>query len=284
MVGPEARPITLFYGLSQAGRAIVATHLEDTDCQGHGLTCPSDGVPLPQRRIKRHKRSSGGDLFSAVVAALKSDDFSGSLTLAEAWASLPDLWIMSLGSETVPTAIPVDPQLPGGMTISNEVPAALLFHREVEPGTEIEASVLAELLGRYPTATGWEIKADRARVQSWEGGARVRVLWRAEASSFGDRQERLDEVAPAYRYSDQFWLRPALDGANLNPLLAWWCVLYALSSVARYEPRSWRSWLDVDSSQDAASLEHGLEVALGALPHLVLEALTGERILLPPLS
>ncbi|MGO9899681.1 MAG: YaaC family protein [Solirubrobacteraceae bacterium] len=53
VVGPAARPLPLFYALSQAGRAIAAVHLPDPGWRlaGHGLSArPQDGVSDLLRR------------------------------------------------------------------------------------------------------------------------------------------------------------------------------------------------------------------------------------------
>jgi hypothetical protein len=62
-------------------------------------------------------------------------------------------------------------------------------------------------------------------------------------------------------------------GTYPHPLQAWWLVLFSLSTFARYQPAQWREALDVDQSQVAVRLEHALDVALTALPKLILQAL-----------
>ncbi len=59
----------------------------------------------------------------------------------------------------------------------------------------------------------------------------------------------------------------------LNPFIAWWAVLFALSMMARYEPSNWAGMISIDSSSDANAIENLLDQALGALPHLILEAI-----------
>ncbi|WP_438296154.1 YaaC family protein [Streptomyces sp. HUAS TT7] len=69
------------------------------------------------------------------------------------------------------------------------------------------------------------------------------------------------------------YVLPALQGNQrpLHPLLTWWGVLYALASIARYEPQSWAKSINVDKRNDriANAIEHLLEMALSAIPELV---------------
>ena len=62
-------------------------------------------------------------------------------------------------------------------------------------------------------------------------------------------------------------LRPG-DPAQ-HPFTVWWAVLYALSMLARYQPREWAGLVSVDRSGDAVALEHLLEESLLVLPELI---------------
>jgi hypothetical protein len=53
---------------------------------------------------------------------------------------------------------------------------------------------------------------------------------------------------------------------GLHPILALWCVLLALSSLARYEPATWSKMIDIDRSPEANAIEHLLEQAANSLP------------------
>nr|WP_073966720.1 YaaC family protein [Streptomyces sp. CB02460] len=69
---------------------------------------------------------------------------------------------------------------------------------------------------------------------------------------------------------------PALTGNLLpmHPLLAWWAALYALSMLARYEPATWATAVNVDTSKQAVPIEHLLDEALDAVPALALEVMS----------
>jgi len=50
-------------------------------------------------------------------------------------------------------------------------------------------------------------------------------------------------------------------------------LLFGLSSIARYDPELWIAALDVNNSQLAVPIEATLDIALDALPELILDAL-----------
>lgn len=60
----------------------------------------------------------------------------------------------------------------------------------------------------------------------------------------------------------------------MPPLLLWWCLLYALSHLARYHPAAWTAALDPDKSQQAVPIEKALSMALAIVPRLVLLVLS----------
>lgn len=62
--------------------------------------------------------------------------------------------------------------------------------------------------------------------------------------------------------------------------MTWWLLLYSFSILARYEPRRWAQLLDLDSSEAAVLIEYALKEALTVIPHLILEALDKESLLL----
>jgi YaaC-like protein len=120
-VDAAARPLPLFYALSQAGRAIVAARADDPDIDGHGLAedrqkpAPDD---LLHRRVKRAPSRSNKDAFGAVVRATGSPDLIGAVELGALWATLPQtyrlpteswlpewrqaLWVMDQGGQPAP--------------------------------------------------------------------------------------------------------------------------------------------------------------------------------------
>jgi hypothetical protein len=75
---------------------------------------------------------------------------------------------------------------------------------------------------------------------------------------------------------DEVFITPAIGGMTgpLHPILAWWAVLLALSSLARYEPANWANMIDVNSSPYATAVEHLLDGAIVRIPQMLLSMLT----------
>ena len=95
-IGTAARPLPLFYALSQAGRAIAAHRLDDNwRLAGHGLTDRSERTtPLLERTVA----PAGGQphdgrqpSFAGVAEAVGSEPLTGPVELGTVWAALPDL-------------------------------------------------------------------------------------------------------------------------------------------------------------------------------------------------
>lgn len=68
---------------------------------------------------------------------------------------------------------------------------------------------------------------------------------------------------------------PAVGGndAAHDPLMGWWVTLFALSTLARYNPNEWSLALDVDESRIAEPLARLLVEAMVDVPRLILHSL-----------
>lgn len=285
-VGYASRPLPLYYALSQAGRAIAAAHvMQPWELRGHGLkvcvqTSPLSTivrpVPGPQDSFSRLCSASPGPLTEPVgVEAL--------------FASLPDLFGVDVPGESRrrPLSVhlePMDGHIYPYLNPYMQATVAGLPNRVFE-GLDQEASDLALMaeLEHYPTAAGWQryspqgIHLERPDDYGWA----VELQWDAGGQSPEDHESKLLKVAPEYRLSGRHWMRPTLNAAgdSLSVLMTWWALLYGLSVVARYHPREWANTLQVNKSRIAVPLERTLDIALEAVPHYVLEALTQEQIL-----
>jgi hypothetical protein len=132
-------------------------------------------------------------------------------------------------------------------------------------------SAIARRLALYPTAArgaepgGWILNVPR------RGPKTVSIRWRT-----GDERRALRILGTvAESTNGSYYLCPGLS-SNLDyprPLLRWWAAPLALSSLARYEPATWRSALDIDLSPAAHAFEAGLDLARDRVPELVLELL-----------
>jgi YaaC-like protein len=270
-LGPAAKPLPLFYALSQAGRAIVAAHGDSPRTLGHGLgeVVEDDeaDAPVLHRRVRR--RASDRDTFGAVARATHSGDFSGSIEIGAAWVANPgaprislkrwrDNWRLALDVISEDAADPVADQRGLWAFPFADPPEATVNH-----GHEVEAT-------RYPTLPPTAVTT----VEERKSGESFRT-WRATVR-WPTRDASIDDVAP--RVNGDRCLLPMLVGQAqlLSPLMLWWVVLFGFSIYARYNPELWVKSLDVNSDVDAVGIERMLDAALDYLPALVYEAATGD--------
>jgi hypothetical protein len=131
---------------------------------------------------------------------------------------------------------------------------------------------MEELLSSHGGATGWGIVPN---IRYSAGRPCIALAWPIEEE--GQRgYKALETVATVV--GERFYLRPTLgaDGGEITLLMTWWATLFALSSLARYEPGKWRAAIDVDTSSDAVALQEIFDVALERIPELIYEALAEE--------
>ena len=88
VVSYAAKPIPLFYALSQAGRAIAAACTPDPwVLRGHGLKCEPGANLLDATVEPNHTRAA----FQKVTAAANSSILAGKTQIGALWAANPDL-------------------------------------------------------------------------------------------------------------------------------------------------------------------------------------------------
>ncbi len=160
-VGPAARPLPLFYALSQAGRAIAAAHAVGAwRLRAHGLSATELSHTLLEMPILSDPLQDSGpdvtDSLSALAAATGSDMFAGSVSIGELWASLPELCsllpeepqirpllLVPEGSEPENIRIRTDPSHLYGVIVADgsgeDLEALLHTHY---PGTELYPEVV----------------------------------------------------------------------------------------------------------------------------------------------
>lgn len=269
-----SRPILLFYGLSQAGRAIAAaaTSLGGNDYRlvGHGI----EVLNLDQRpRIADlDVRDRGRGSFTQLAPPLSSGTLPQGASLGGLWASIPTLAEMPLdyGSTEHRPAVQVQvSQVTTGMLLGYVLG---LPQRFSSGSTEQD---IADFLEPYPTLVGHDhARTAGGPLLETDSAGRLGVH-RGWAKAQGeDRQEFLSRLTTPYLDDYNRWVFPVLGGATtaLHPLLAWWAILFALSMLARYEPASWTDNLDVDDNANTVPLEMALGQALDVCPALALRA------------
>jgi hypothetical protein len=265
-VGPASRPLPLYYALNQAGRAIVAQRQmrdQPWEPKSHGLTVrdPPDGW-LQQTPIKpqRHENSS----FRLLSESIRTARLTEHTTLANVWAAIPNLPKPGLGAGC-PRALPLEV-----VHVDPIVSGTLRRLDGLGVGEGADERLRGMLSATYPKAAdGLQIDSVEWETAHFEG-SKAQVSWRTSEGT----------VRPIYasasRYLGGYWLIPRLNKAGdvLEPLMLWWCLLHALSQLARYHPAEWTVALDPDNSRWAVSIEQVLGMALSIVPRLVLNTLS----------
>lgn len=269
-VGPSARPLPLFYALSQAGRAIVAARGDQPEIEGHGLSQDREQPQPPDllhRRIKRAPFREGRDAFGAVSRAIGSPDLSGPVEIGALWVALPnthripeEVWLPSWR----PALTVMD------YTDQRAVQLGLTVIHAISFSGNPHLSPSETLKGRFPSVpadTRYRLlpHSEELVPGNWE----MSMTWKADRP--------LDALAPAESWDPDRSrsLLPTLPNHDevVNPLMMWWVLLFGLSLFARYEPELWMEALDVDQSPLAVPLEAVLQQALVAVPALLHEEL-----------
>jgi len=269
-VAPTSRPILLFYGLSQAGRAVAASSkaagTANWELRGHGIKATELDRPALHKVVIRN---AGGGSFTQLASLLASGSLPSSVTLGSVWATIPDLGRHPLtsGAAAYKTFLHIRAIRDDGNQVVGWVGG--LPWRFTTPYTE---SDIASYLDAYPTLAGsGPIAGDIVREEETHT-ARIQRTWPPQPDGMDAFVLR---STTAYRGDDDRQVFPALGGNTrpLHPLLAWWAVLFALSMLARYEPAAWTTHLSVDSSADAVPLETILDRALETCPELILHTI-----------
>ena len=298
IVSPATRPLNLYYGLAQAGMAIAAAYAPGQwSFSGHGLKLLDTEPDLAEIQV----RPDGDGGFQRVAAVVGSNQIAEPVSIGSLWNSLPDLVdFAALSGSARPEVLRVtpDPGLPSFMGVLGR-PAQTFYSGPAAVRVRVKAAIpdssdldswVRELMKHYPALRNWKIDASEWPIDNVHTGDEIFLkMWlpgsAAERSmSASEMSAIIDTVAPEYRYRVERYVRPSVEGIDKpapSPLMTWWLLLYSFSMLARYQPRKWVRLLDLDKPGCAASLQLCLEVALSAIPHLVLEALDREPILLP---
>ena len=304
--GVMTKPLQLYYGLSQAGRAIasVAPMLPDRQqgkpaepwkLSGHGIAIPGMEQALVTGGGKLGLlpvADKGTGAFTQMAALLGSGSLTADkkqdgspaaqVTVGEIWRTIPEeLGFPLEGALTYPV-----------LGVDDDARVSVADNTGWECGsvegvpTSVKESgdpgALKEFLLHYPAAGSWVLPSDVTHTdptEMWLPGhihesLNVLVLlWPTDPSATKHPVLTGIPARVGARYFNESYLFPALGDNTqpLHPLLAWWAVLYALSMVARYEPRAWTSMTAVNTSEEAVSIEHLLDTAVHRLPRLILD-------------
>lgn len=287
-VSLASRPLLLFYAIGQAGRAIAASRLaRDWQPSGHGLRLSVNHRAPMTSEIRP---IGGSSLFQAVALAIGSAVPTRPCSIRTIWASILECSPYSLDDVLEPRPLEF-----WGDWFDSKPPfvrCRVVVPDAMQPrgtGTDISPEGLervSDYLSHYPTLSGWELAADFAnpanidRDEGWVIELRVPVgnlggLTEGPAPRWKGFYGRLVEIArPSHRVGEGH-VYPAVGGEVMHPLLSWWMMLFAMSMMVRYHPRTWAQLIDVDKSINAVPLEHGLSHAEWSIPDLIFECLSG---------
>jgi hypothetical protein len=294
-----ARPILLFYGLSQAGRAVAAASTaadnNGSRLTGHGIEAPRLDQQPPLHELTVVDKGKGS--FTQLAALLQSGTLPQGATVGEIWATIPSLLGTPLGGtggrEYLP---PLRFTMHGGhgglrpgvvlefLGWVHGLPARFADDPDSGEDDADSGEAVRSFLAGYPTLAG----SDQSLLDYHHIAAVPDDLIPGAAKAFRSWpwpdeppnpevfvKDFEDRRTLPYLGDDDRWVFPALGGSTrqLHPLLAWWALLFALSMLARYEPAGWTGHLDVDASPHAVALEAGLGQALDICPQLILHAI-----------
>jgi hypothetical protein len=298
--GYATRPLQLFYALSQGGRAVTAastllpttTSVPDRDNPGQmkavnvSWQLRGHGIEASGTRSSRIGNVSvNGEwlgLMPGVALALGVEGLvpKERIKLRDLWALIPE----SIEAPLDPSpAFPVLSFQRGTRYRSGEhyydnahlgrIPSRVRDESENDPAT------LNAFLERYPSLRGWEHPpAVRDRIwqpRSQDSFDSLKLHWRYDPDHPPDVLAVNTVRATRYRSNGDWWVFPTVGSMTrpVHPLTVWWAILFTLSMMARYEPSSWASMIEIDSSQDANAIEHLLDEAMDVIPSLLLEAI-----------
>lgn len=287
--GPAARPLPLFYALSQATRAICAVHLKhDFVLRRHGLTWPEavGTASLMHRQIL--PAPAPVSAFTRLCSVLRCSDLSGPVALGNVWRALPDL-----AKPDLPQREPgwLNALVVGRLAVQRRIsrgPEWVEIYAGPRDVAELGVAEWTQRLKRYPSLDGWAPTPSSNDPEEPTyltlGSPPTQVLVLrcaiADTSTGTEAATRVRQAGPLYGGSQTQYAIPTLAGGEfLAPLALWWVVLFALSNLARYEPDQWLRVLNVDRSPLAVPLEDCLVEAIDVLPHHILEALVGRRVI-----
>lgn len=304
-LGYASRPLNLFYGLSQAGRAVSAAWCRpDADARnawrlsGHGISAKGLNQPIERIAVVGENGShlNGRDAarpsFTALASVLGSDYLTRPANLIDLWACLP---------EAIGRPAPGDDARWGPLQIEDPVVAAedreiivgavtawthnwpvdQLRSWETFGGRAFNDRVHRAILTRYPSMSPPATAAmEAAWPTQWLGRrGSICLTWDVGPDTpYLEAAWQLQLYATAYR--GEHWVFPTVEAQRLHPFITWLSVLFTLSMLARYEPERWVDVIDVDRSVWATPVEHLLDEAITALPALISETLSYEPLAL----
>lgn len=274
-IGYESRPLNLFYGLSQAGRALAAGSRllgartgHQWQSTGHGLKFD---VEVPAGVLNTPIKQDGGtrDLFSRASIATGSPLDFEEVKFGAAINQLVDYTMVFRDAEEYPRPIHDVHVYASSTTFPLDVEVAV---PGLQHGGEATAGEVRELLNAYPALRHLRVAENADGTVRWshnEGRCFV-VVEDSDGLVSRGASNGVRELKGYTSYRRSAVLLPSAGNSteSLRPLMTWWVVLYALSMLARYAPSKWTEALSISESPIASRIEFLLDAAVEAVPEL----------------
>lgn len=179
VVGPATRPVMIFYGLSQAGRAVAAAAMpagkDDWRLTGHGITTGPLQDAQRGRVADLMLRNEGHGSFTQLATILSAASLPDLTPMGQLWCLLPDVARHPLPGmgEARPLAVERESAMTmrGSRALVRVSPVpARLAHRPAsgqnlsvgqEEGWRAERQRIADFLAGYPALAGWDSTRQR---------------------------------------------------------------------------------------------------------------------------
>lgn len=308
LVTHEVAPILLFYGLTQAARAIQAAGIDGPRWQAvpsHGLTLKDPQVPgSTTPRISdiivtaRPGRQGFCQQFAELTGSAAPPE---ECSLADILAQLPQHEQLLLEESSHPRPLRLHDQTlyrslsstPSSQVVLQVGPLPdHLVHFDVGPdgrkrGRPLTPEEVAKWLSDYPSLQRAGVPddvsgPDRIAIDSPHAGYAIELTWHLdEPVPWGRSADWFETVADVVSYrgagvASSGIALPAVGTPPtvLMPLTSWWIALFATSMLARYHPTTWRELTDVDTCRDAVPLMTFLETASREVPVLLIQTLS----------
>ncbi|MEU4214034.1 YaaC family protein [Actinoplanes sp. NPDC026623] len=269
------RAVHLFYALSQGGRAVIAASpriAQDWAVTGHGLSADTNATTVADVTVY----SAGDGIFQAVAKVLAFDPLvpDEKVSLGTLWPLIPETGSEPLSKQETLSALMFDPgPWPQHGPYWGASLAWIRPHVRTEFGED--KAGLAKFFSQYPALAGvaWDARQEFRFQDLMPAGLGIDLVWEL---GDGDRPAILQNgsgMVAHYGSRSRDWkfITPPVGSMArpLHPVLAWWCVLLGLSSLARYEPAKWSRMIDINTSPHATAIEHILDDAVERIPEML---------------
>ena len=283
-VGPQSRPLLVFYGLSQAARALSAASAnvsnDDFKLYAHGIKVPnlSAAVNAPIADLTVAPQSGS---FNQLANILKSSNFAPQVRLGDLWGVLPGNERFPVAGQAGAAPLSVSRSIGPGShlyvqvqplpaSLQHSIPTGAVASRGQEAGWLAERERVVAYLAPYPTLSGFEFLNPTGPASLHligDNRLSVPIRWPIKPGESAD--SAMSHHTTPYRSEDLAFPAIGSDERPVHPILAWWALLYGLSMLARYEPDAWAGYIQVNGSADAVPIEALLEDSINVLPELI---------------